>query len=80
MGDQGAVVADVRVESLADHLDLVDLISHWHWREWGDEEIAGSEAEWRDALQSRAGRFGIPFTLIAFVDNAPVGSVTSSRR
>jgi GNAT superfamily N-acetyltransferase len=76
VGDERAVATEVEVESLADHIELVDLISHWHWKEWGVEEIAGSEAEWRDALQSRAARVGFPFTLVAFVARAPVGSVS----
>jgi GNAT superfamily N-acetyltransferase len=76
-GEEG--VEDIAVASLAHHLDLVGVIAQWHWKEWGDTEVDGSEAEWCELLRSRATDTGIPFTLVGFVGAVPVGSVTVCR-
>lgn len=67
---------DVRIESLADRPDLVDTVVGWHWREWSHGEAGASLEEWRARLVSRSTREGIPFTLVAFADDEPVGCVT----
>lgn len=68
--------APVQIVSLADHLALVDTISRWQWREWGDQEPPEAEFAWRAQLESRARRDSIPFTLVALLNGAAVGSVT----
>ena len=68
--------ARVTVELLADHPSLVPLVARWHWREWGDEEREGSESEWRDIVGRRIQRDAVPFTLLAFMDEEPVGCLS----
>ena len=65
-----------RIELLADHPELAPLLAHWHWREWGDEEDDGSEAAWTEIVRGRAGRDEVPFTVIAFLGDEPVGSLS----
>lgn len=68
--------APVRLELLADHLDLVPTVARWHWREWGEEDDELDEAKWVAVVGSRTGRDEVPFTLIAFVDEQLVGSLS----
>lgn len=75
MTDDGQEVATVQIVSLADHLALVGTISGWQWREWGDGEPPEAELDWRARLESRAGR-ELPFTLVALLNGAAVGSVS----
>jgi hypothetical protein len=56
-----------RLELLADHLDLVPTVAHWHWREWGEEDDETNEAAWVAVVGSRTGRDEVPFTLVAVV-------------
>jgi len=65
-----------RVEWLADHPDLVDTVIGWHWREWSHGEPGASLDAWRARLVTRANRDQVPFTLVAFVDDEPVGCVS----
>ena len=67
---------DTRVALLADHLDLVDTVSGWHWREWSHGHADASLDEWRARLVARSNRDRVPFTLVAFVDAVPVGCVS----
>jgi GNAT superfamily N-acetyltransferase len=66
--------ADMRVESLADHLDLVPLIGRWHWTEFGRWSPGSSPESWTSRLARGSRRNGIPTTFVAFVDEEPVGS------
>ncbi len=64
-----------RIELLADHLDLVPVLTRWQSREWGgDDELA--EARWTAIIGSRAHRDEVPFTLVAFLGDEPVGCVS----
>jgi GNAT superfamily N-acetyltransferase len=65
-----------RVEWLADHPGLVDTVLAWHWREWSHGEADASLDRWRAQLVERSNRDRIPFTLVAFVDDVAVGSVS----
>lgn len=67
---------DVTIVSLADHDDLVAVIASWHWKEWGHTAVGESLDDWVHRLRSRAGSVGVPFTLVALVDGAPVGAVS----
>jgi GNAT superfamily N-acetyltransferase len=66
----------VRIESIADHLGLVDTIARWHWDEWGHSDPAGSLQSWTEGLRERTKRGEIPTTYIALHDDKPIGSVT----
>ena len=67
---------EIRIELLADHVDLVDTVVAWHWREWGHGHADALLDEWRARLVERSTRDRIPFTLIAFADDVPVGCVS----
>ena len=68
--------ATVQIDLLADHLDLIELITRWHWAEWGHAYPESSEEEWVSNITSNAGRGPVAFTLVAWVANAPVGAVS----
>jgi GNAT superfamily N-acetyltransferase len=70
------VAMDIRVEMLADHLDLVDTVAGWHWREWSHGHADASLDDWRARIVERSNRDRVPFTLIAFLDTVPVGCVS----
>jgi GNAT superfamily N-acetyltransferase len=70
------VVVDVRVELLADHPGLVDLVVGWHWREWSHGHADASLDDWRARLVTRSNRDRVPFTLVAFVDSVLVGCLS----
>jgi GNAT superfamily N-acetyltransferase len=66
---------DVHVDLLSVDDPVLELVLHWHWREWS----LGTEAErheWRVRLRSRTGSTGIPFTLVARWGDEPVGSIS----
>jgi GNAT superfamily N-acetyltransferase len=67
---------ELRIELLADHLDLVDTVNAWHWREWSHGYTDASLEDWRARLVERSTRDRVPFTLIAFADEVPVGCVS----
>ena len=67
---------DIRIEMLADHLDLVDVVVAWHWREWSHGHADAVLDDWRARLVARSHRDRVPLTLVAFVDDDPVGCVS----
>jgi len=69
-------VESFRIESIADHLDLVPTVAGWHWTEWGHTDPEGSLVKWTDGLGRRTCRNAIPTTYVALADASPVGSVT----
>jgi GNAT superfamily N-acetyltransferase len=52
-----------RIESLADHADLVPQVGHLRWREWGDEDLDPNA--WITLTRQEAGRNHLPVTLVA---------------
>jgi GNAT superfamily N-acetyltransferase len=65
----------VRIDSLADHPELVDTVARWHWDEWGTPQ-SGSVEEWAANLR-RCHRDRIPVTFVALDENErPLGSVS----
>ena len=66
----------VTVEDLADHVDLVPVVAAWHWREWRADEPPAAEAKFLAALAARTRRDEVPFTLLAFLGDEPVGSIS----
>lgn len=63
------------VVSLADRLDLVEIVAEWHWHEWGHVDPDGSLRSWTEGLSSRTNRDRIPASYVAMVEHEPVGSV-----
>jgi GNAT superfamily N-acetyltransferase len=66
----------MRIESIADHLDLVPTIARWHWDEWGHTDPTGSLAAWTAGLRQRTHRDRIPTTYVALAGDELLGSVT----
>ncbi len=66
----------MRIESIADHLDLIDTIAGWHWDEWGGVDPGGSLESWTEGLQQRTNRDRIPTTFVALDGDELLGSVT----
>ena len=65
------------IESIADHLDLLETIGRWHWDEWGHVDPGGSVEKWIEGLAERTMRDEIPTTYIAISDEGVLlGSVT----
>ena len=66
----------MRIESIADHLDLVETIGRWHWAEWGHVDPQGSLESWTDGLRQRTLRDRVPTTYVALENERLLGSVT----
>ena len=66
----------MRVESIADHLDLVDTIARWHWEWSGHLDPDGSLQSWTEGLRERTKRDAIPTTYVALDIDELLGSVT----
>ena len=66
---------DARIGPVTADDPVLDTVAHWHWREWslGTEE---ERARWDRNLRARTGVTGIPFTLVAYWGDDPVGSVS----
>ena len=66
----------IRIETAADHLDLIPTVAGWHWAEWGRVDPKGSVESWVEALMTKTNRDRVPATWIAMFDDLPVGSVS----
>lgn len=66
----------LKIESIADHPDLIEVIAEWHWNEWGHCDPSGSLESWTEGLRRRTSRDRIPTTYVAFEKDQLVGSVT----
>jgi GNAT superfamily N-acetyltransferase len=65
---------EVTIDSIAAHLDLVPVVSRWHYEEWGHLDPAGSLESWTEGLAERTHADRIPTMLVAFDGSVPVGS------
>lgn len=66
----------MRIDNIADHLDLIDTIARWHWNEWGDEDPGGSLASWTANLRRFTNRDRIPTIYVALDGDELLGSVS----
>jgi predicted N-acetyltransferase YhbS len=67
----------VRIDELADHPDLVEMLAGWHWAAWGQP---GALPHWIETLRARAYRDRIPTTFVAMAGDEPIGSVSIVER
>ena len=58
----------MRIESIADHLDVVEMLARWQWDEWGRPEFGGSLESWTAGLRERTRRDAIPTSYVALDD------------
>ncbi len=66
----------MQIESIADHLDLIEVIAAWHFHEWGHADPTGSVKTWAEGLRQRTNRDRIPTTYVAMDGSELLGSVT----
>jgi GNAT superfamily N-acetyltransferase len=65
-----------RIELLGDHLDLAPAVADWHWRQWGRDGGLDSQITWTSTIARRLRTDEVPFTVIAFVGDDHVGSLS----
>lgn len=56
----------MKIENIADHLDLMDTLAQWHEKQWG--------AEWAEQVRQSTCRECVPTIYIALNDNELLGS------
>jgi len=66
----------MQIESIADHLERVDLIARWHFAEWGHLDPSATLEGWTAGLRQRTRRDQIPTAYVALDENELLGSVT----
>lgn len=64
-----------RIALLTGDSPAVDAVFSWHWREWSPGHEEPDPTEWRGRVVERTLDDGIPFTLVAWLDDEPVGSI-----
>ena len=57
----------MQLESIADHLDRIDLIARWHFADWGYLDPSNTLEAWTVGLRQRTRRDQIPTTYVAFL-------------
>jgi GNAT superfamily N-acetyltransferase len=65
----------MRVENVADHPELVEIVARWHWDEWDHADPDESLETLTASLRSRMGRDAVPATYVALDGDTPVGAV-----
>ncbi|MGO9876373.1 MAG: GNAT family N-acetyltransferase [Acidimicrobiia bacterium] len=65
-----------RIELLRADSALVDVVVGWHWREWNHEYDNANLDEWRRRVRGRTQHDRVPFTLVAHLDDEPVGCLS----
>jgi predicted N-acetyltransferase YhbS len=66
----------MRIEYLADHLEIVPALANWHYNVWKELLPERSREQAITDLRSHVGRRQIPTTLVAIENNAVVGSAS----
>ena len=76
-GAQAVTLSGVkpRVELLRPNSALIDTVVDWHWREWSSDHDADINM-WRTGVRNRTNLDRVPFTLVAHLDDEPVGCVS----
>src|SRR5262245_27698475 len=66
----------MRIDYLANHMEMAPLLAEWHYQEWAALLPNWSLGEAQAELQSHTGQRQIPTTLVAIEDGQPVGSAS----
>jgi GNAT superfamily N-acetyltransferase len=66
----------IEAKYLADHPELVPLLSGWFYNEWGKNNPALTIDSIEKAVRQRLNRDTAPLSLVAFLANRPVGTAT----
>jgi GNAT superfamily N-acetyltransferase len=65
-----------RIELLSPDSPLIDAVVGWHWREWSHEYDDANLDEWRRRVRDRTHPDRVPFTMVAHLDDEPVGCLS----
>ena len=65
----------MRIESIADHFDLIEILGRWHWDEWGRTDPSGSLQSWTENLRRFTNRRRVPTMYVALDGAQLLGSV-----
>jgi GNAT superfamily N-acetyltransferase len=63
----------IEVRRLSADESVFGDVFRWHWLEWGVSTPTADERGWRAQLAGRCHDEGIPFTVVASLDEEPVG-------
>ncbi len=63
----------IEVRRLSADTAVFGEVFRWHWLEWGVSTPNADERGWRTQLANRCQDGGIPFTVVASLDEEPVG-------
>src|SRR5438105_9107481 len=66
----------MRIEYLADHLELASQLACWHAREWADLLPGWTAAQAEAELRTHTQRRGIPTTFVALAEGRALGSAS----
>jgi predicted N-acetyltransferase YhbS len=65
----------MKIEYLADHQDVIPILSDWFYREWSYLYPERTEEDFGKFISERVNKDKIPITLVAFEDDELVGTV-----
>lgn len=71
-------MVEPRFALLAADSPLLETVLGWHWREWSPSAADADLDLWRSRLRARTRTDGVPFTLVAFLADEPVGCISVS--
>jgi GNAT superfamily N-acetyltransferase len=63
----------VKIVDLHTRKDLIDVVAHWTWKEWGTEN---NFLFFKDLVKFSLNEDDIPQTYIALIDETPIGTVS----
>jgi predicted N-acetyltransferase YhbS len=65
----------MKIQYLADHQDVIPIISDWFYREWSYLYPERTEEDFRRFISERVNKYKVPLTLVAFEGDELVGTV-----
>ena len=66
----------VRIENIADHPALVEIVARWQWEEWGHLDPDDSLAARIESLRDQTDPYRIPTAYIALEGGEPLGTAS----
>lgn len=69
----------VRIENIADHPALIEIVARWQWEEWGHLDPADSLAARITGLRDQTDPDRIPTAYIALAGDEPLGTASLVR-
>jgi GNAT superfamily N-acetyltransferase len=74
-GSTPVVREQMRIEYLADHQDVIPILSAWFYQEWSYLYPERTEDEFRRLISERTNKDKIPLSLVSFEGDELVGTV-----